>query len=158
MTLRIQETTIGTVCGNYQAKNLIGDVRGLGYIRYQAISRTLELRQFPLTHPIRRVLSLWPATQQISLLKTNSFAGARRWRRSRKNRPDGWLHCRIVLTVYSKRMIVCGLVWKRIWVKTHEGSTIMHPRSNRIKASNLSYRATVMQQRTTSYPPVALTS
>ena len=40
-------------------------------------------------------------------------------------------------------------------MKIHEGAAILHPWSNRIKARSLSCRATVMRQRTTSYPLVA---
>ena len=53
-------------------------------------------------------------------------------------------------------MIACGLVWKRIEVKMHEGAAILHPRLNRIEARSPSYQATAMQQRTMSYPLVAL--
>ena len=41
-TLRIQETTIGAVCGNDQAKNLIKNVRGS--VGYQAIPHALKIR------------------------------------------------------------------------------------------------------------------
>ena len=41
-------------------------------------------------------------------------------------------------------------------MKTYERATILHPRSNRIKARSPSCRATVMQQWTMSYPLVAL--
>ena len=41
-------------------------------------------------------------------------------------------------------------------MKMHEGAAILHPRSNRIKARSPSCRATVTQQRTTSYHLVAL--
>ena len=89
-------------------------------------------------------------------LKTSSFAGVRIWRRSRKNRPDRWLNCRVVLTIYNKRTITCGLVWKRIGVKTHEGAATLHHRLRKIKARSLSGQTTVTQQWTTSYPLVAL--
>ena len=69
---------------------------------------------------------------------------------------DIWLNCRVVLTICNKRTIVYELVWKKIGTKTHEGTAILHPRSNRIKARSPSCRATVMQQRMTSYPLVAL--
>ena len=59
-------------------------------------------------------------------------------------------------TIYSKRTIACGFVWKMIGVEIHEGAAILHPRSNKIKARSPSHRAIVMQQRMTSYPLVAL--
>ena len=66
------------------------------------------------------------------------------------------MNCRTMLTICSKRTIACGLVWKRIGVKMHEGAAILHLQSNRIEARSPSCQATVMQQRIMSYPMVAL--
>ena len=74
----------------------------------------------------------------------------------KKSRPDRWLNCGIVLTICSKRTIACRLVWKRIGVKLHERAAILHPWSNRIEIRSPSCQVTMMQQRTMSYPPVAL--
>ena len=94
-----------------------------------------------------------PANQS---LRTSFFVGVRIWKKSKKSRPDRWLNCETVLTICSKRVIACELVWKRIRVKTHERATILHLRSYRIEARSPSYQAIVMQQWTMSYPLVAL--
>ena len=94
-----------------------------------------------LIHQVRRIQSLWQVIQQTSPLKTSSFASVRIWRQSRKNRQDRWLNCRAVLTIYSKKTITYGLVWKKIGLKMHEGAATLHshPRLNKIKERSLSF-------------------
>ena len=131
-------------------------MRGLGYVNYQATPHTPKLRHFPLIHSVHRIISLWPAIQQLNALRTSFFAGFRIWKRSKKSRPKRWLNYRTVLIIYSKRTITCRLVWKRIGVKMHQGAAILHLRLNRIEARSPSCQATVMLQQTMSYPLVAL--
>ena len=87
---------------------------------------------------------------------TSFFVGVRIWKQSKKSRPDRWLNCGTVLTICHNKTITCRLVWKRIGVKMHKQETIVHLQSNKIEARSPSYQATVLQQRTMSYPLVAL--
>ena len=131
MTLRIQKTTIGVVCGSDQAKNLIGDMRGLGYVGYQAIPTPWS---FGSSRSLIRFVGSYRYGHQISPLRTSFFAGVKIWKRSKKSRPNRWLNCGTVLTIYNKRTIACGLIWNRIGVKMHEEAAILHLRPNRIEA------------------------
>ena len=60
------------------------------------------------------------------------------WRQSRRNGLNRWLNYRAMLTVCSKKMIACGLIWKENILKRNEGAATLHPRANKIKARSLS--------------------
>ena len=96
-----------------------------------AIKRSSTPSRFGSSYSLIRFIRSYRYGQQISPLKTSSFTGVRILRRRRKNRSDRWLNCRVVLTICSKRTIACGLVWKRIEVKTHKGATTLHPWLNK---------------------------
>ena len=114
MTQRIPETTIGIVCGKHLAGNLKDDTRVPGFICSPMISRYPGFWWLLLIPSDSRNLSPCPATQQTHPSRTSFFAGARRWRRSRRSRPDKWQNYENMLTAYNRRTTTYGPTWSPI--------------------------------------------
>ena len=84
-----------------------------------------------------------PVNQHI---EDQFLPGAKRWKRSKRSRPDRWPNYTNTRTTYSRRMNACELVWRLIGVKTREGLSILHPQLLQIRVKSPSSWEKVIPQ------------
>ena len=158
LTLRIQETTIGAVCGKHRVRNLRGDTQELGYTRSQVISRSSKPWPFSNIPPDRRNSPLCPAIQKTIPLKTSSSSGAKRWRQDKRSRPDRWSSCANTRTDCGRIMSACEPGWRPARLRNHGDLPTHFLHLVLTKAKRSLYPTTLTYRRMTSYLPTALRS
>ena len=126
-TQRIPKTIIGAVCGKRLAGNLKDDIREPGFTRSPVISCYTRFWWFPFIPSDRQSLSTCLATQQISPSKTHFSNGVKKWRLSRKSRPDRWTNCMNMQTIYNRRTSAYGPARRPTGLKTHKALPNLYP-------------------------------
>ena len=122
------------------------------------ISHSPKLWEFSIILSDRRSLLPCLATRRTSLSKISFSAGAKRWRQSKRNRPNKWPNYANMQTSCSRRMNACEPVWRLTGVKTREALSILHPQLSQIRVKSPSSWEKVIPQQKTNYLMVALRS
>ena len=158
LTLRIPETTIGTVCEKRLARNLRGDTQELGYTRSHVISRSPKPFLFSNIPPDHRNSLSCPATQQTFPLKTSSSSSAKRWRQDKRSRPSWWPSCANTRTDCRRITSAYEPGWRPAKPISH-GDLLAHfLHLVSIKARRSLYPTTLTYRRMMNYIPIALRS
>ena len=155
MTHKIHETTIGAVCGNDQAKKLIGDSRGL-WLHPLSSDRLSPEALVVLDQPTGSLDSITMTSNPANQSLVGQFL---RWRQDMEAKQEEQARQMVGQQSHADHLqqendrLRTRLEGER--AKNVRGSGHPAPQSNKIKAKSLSGRKIAMLQRMTSYLPTA---
>ena len=97
-------------------------------------------------------------TQRTNPLRFSFFTDVKRWRRSKRSRPDRWPNYVSMRTAYSKRTNAYGFIWRSTGSRTYKKLPNMYPQPGRIRTKSPPYLTIAIHRWMTSYLHIALHS